>query len=201
MSAGFEIQQLVTWVRLLVLINLIHHSSWVQWNRLGLEQQLVCRTLPLSLGWISGHSSPAGSYEQFDSWGRFSHLSKPLIRSPMGRKNAFLVFTHCYRQKLGFIFPAWEIQSALGRPLAYFHTAFLLHDFLGTLFFFFCKKIFLPQFTNPGDIFAHVHSNGKTVRILAPTTFVNYWLCKKPLRQEDCKQAAWGHSMLNQHSK
>lgn len=148
----------MTWLSLLVSINLLHHSSWVQWKRLGLEQQLVCKTPLFSLGWITGHSSPAGSYEQFDSWGRFSHLSKPLIRSPMGRKNAFLVFTHCYRQQLGFYPRLVFLLKKSNQPficiLAFFHPAFLPHDFLGTLFFFF-TFFFFPSSQTP-VIFSHM---------------------------------------------
>lgn len=165
-NTGSEIQQLVTRLRLLVSINLICHSSWVQWNRLGLEQQLVCKTLPLSLGWISGHSSPAGSYEQFDSWGRFSHLSKPLIRSPMGRKNAFLVFYSLLPAVVGFLFSPRFF--CLRNPIGFgSDSGILSYCFAATTVFLF-GFFFLPQFTNPGDIFAHVHSNGKTVRNSCP---------------------------------
>lgn len=127
-----------------------------------------------------------------------------LVKTPNsfsnGPQKRFFGFYSLLPAEIGILFSLLEKSS---RPwVGLWHTFILLSCCMTSwvlCFSFF--NFFFPQFTNPGDIFAHVHSNGKTVRILAPTTFVNYWLCKKPLRREDCKQAAWGHSMLNQHSK
>lgn len=112
-----------------------------------------------------------------------------------GPQKRFLGFYSLLPAAVGFLF------SPASLPRVGFWRTFVLLSCCTTSWVLFFSFFFLPQFTNPGDIFAHVHSNGKTVRILAPKTFVNYWLCKKPLRLEDCKQAAWGRSMLNQGSK
>lgn len=59
-----------------------------------------------------------------------------------GPQKCFLGFYLLLPAVLGILFhpgySAWEIQSALGRHLACLRTVSLLHDFSGTLFFFFC---------------------------------------------------------------